>query len=281
MALSLTKNTAQIKNEILEFGINPEFIDRKVIGNTNGLYFAIEGIKDFNEKELRENLKSGEIDILFLEDFLDKTQKALFVFDMDSTLIKEEVIDELARQNGVYEKVAEVTEKAMQGELDFNEALKMRCSHLKGIHENAFEKIFQSIHPNQGVELFLKEVKEFPSVLAVFSGGFIPVVERFAKKFGFDEFRANKLEVKDNLLTGEVIGEIVNKTKKKEYLLEVKEKYSIENSQVIAIGDGSNDSEMLLSANLGIGFHPKEGLKSHLRNWVDFVGMETLLFLYM
>jgi phosphoserine phosphatase len=231
------------------------------------------------QSKIRNNFQNSMSDFLFIDAFINPKKEFLFAFDMDSTLIQQEVIDELARANGVYSQVAEITERAMQGELDFNSALRARCELLKGVSTNTFEEVFQIITPSQGVDSFLRSIKSYPSRLAVFSGGFVPIVRKFAEIYSFDEYRANTLEEQNRILTGNVIGEIVNRQKKKEYLLEVQTKYKIETSQVVAVGDGSNDLDMLQSAGIGIGFHPKEGLKKQIQNWLDFAGMDALEFL--
>lgn len=228
---------------------------------------------------IRRKLANLQIDLLAVENLLDSRMESLFVFDMDSTLIEQEVIDELARANQVYDKVAEITERAMQGELDFDAALRERCKLLAGVTEDIFEIVYNKITPSQGVDFFLKNIKTYPSRLAVFSGGFVPIVQRFANQYNFDEYRANVLEIEEGKLTGKVIGEIVNRQKKKEYLLAVQDKFQIPTSQVVAIGDGSNDTDMLLTAGVGVGFHPKEGLKKNISNWIEFSGMEAVLFL--
>ncbi|MDX1957033.1 MAG: phosphoserine phosphatase SerB [Leptospiraceae bacterium] len=233
------------------------------------------------ENQIREELSKEKIDILFLEEFLSKDSKTLFQFDMDSTLIKEEVIDELARMSGIYEKVAEITKNAMQGNLDFNSSLKERVKLLKGIPNNTFEELYQRLTANDGVKEFTHEIKNFQSIRTIVSGGFIPIVEKFAKENSFQEFRANQLEIDDNdRFTGKVLGEIINKEKKRNLLIEFRDKYEITKSQTVAVGDGSNDSEMILEAGIGIGFHAKQGLKDVIRNWIDYHSMESLIALY-
>ncbi len=251
--------------------------------NQNGVfcyYWESEFDLNLDHQSKIRNVNTGvETDFLFINKLLDTKKESLFAFDMDSTLIEQEVIDELARANGVYSQVAEITERAMQGELDFNSALKARCELLKGVSTQTFEDVYKTITPSKGVDSFLRSIKSYPCRLAVFSGGFVPIVQKFAKTYSFDEYRANHLEEQNGILTGNVMGEIVNRQKKKDYLLEVQTKYNIETSQVVAVGDGSNDLDMLKSAGTGIGFHPKEGLKKQIHNWFDFSGMDALLFL--
>ncbi|EMM70588.1 phosphoserine phosphatase SerB [Leptospira weilii str. 2006001855] len=199
---------------------------------------------------------------------------------MDSTLIQQEVIDELAKLAGVYEEVASVTKEAMEGDLDFHEALKKRCVYLKGLSSSIFTELYPKLKLNVGVENLLKGLKEKSTKTAVFSGGFTDILEMFQKQYGIDEIRANVLEVQDGQLSGNVIGDIVDKNKKFEYLKMIRDLEGISHSQVVAVGDGANDALMLNEAGIGIGFHAKEGLKRLIANWVDFAPLDVLLFLF-
>jgi phosphoserine phosphatase len=199
---------------------------------------------------------------------------------MDSTLIKEEVIDELAREKGVYEQVAAVTKEAMEGNLDFDSALRKRCSHLVGMEENIFDYIFDRLTPNDGVEAVLPLIQKDKGMIAIFSGGFVPIIEKFAKKFSVTLFSANQLEMENGFTTGKVLGTIVNKNRKRDLLIQHREENKISISQTVAVGDGSNDSLMLNEAGIGIGFHAKSGLKKEILNWVDHHSMLSLLFLF-
>ena len=253
----------------------------KKINNLYGYYIYTK--LDYNEEyiiKLREQLSSYSIDLLYLTNLLTQNKKSLFVFDMDSTLIQEEIIDEIARLKNVYNEVATITEEAMQGKLDFSESLIKRCFLLKGSHINIFETIYKNITLNPGVERFIEFCKNNDIYLVILSGGFSTILEMFKKEFDISDFRANSLEIIDKHLTGNLTGEIIDNVKKKEYLLFFKNKYNIDLYQVIAIGDGSNDLMMLKEAAIGIGYKPKDGLKKHLINWVNFVSMDFLCFLY-
>ena len=257
-----------------------EFREKK-INNLYGYYIYTK--LDYNKEyiiKLREQLSSHCIDLLYLTNLLSLNKKSLFVFDMDSTLIQEEIIDEIARLKNVYNEVATITEEAMQGKIDFSESLIKRCSLLKGSHINIFETIYKNITLNPGVERFIEFYKKNDIFFVVLSGGFTPILEMFKNEFDITDFRANSLEIIDKHLTGNLTGEIIDKVKKKEYLLFFKNKYKIESNQIIAIGDGSNDLMMLQEATIGIGYNPKDGLKKHLINWVSYVSMDFLCFLY-
>jgi phosphoserine phosphatase len=199
---------------------------------------------------------------------------------MDSTLIQQEVIDEIAKENGVYEEVSKVTLEAMEGKLNFDEALKKRCELLKGISTETFERVYSRLQLNLGVEFFLKNRKNYLIKVAVLSGGFEPILQRFQREYRIEFFKANLLEEENQILTGKVLGEIINAEKKEKYLLEIAQKERIPLSQVVAIGDGSNDSLMLNRAGIGIGFHAKDGLKRKIQNWIEYFGMEILFFLF-
>jgi phosphoserine phosphatase len=274
------KNNFSIELIRKELSFSVEARDKN-IKDLYGYYIFTE--KDYKKEyiiNLREQLTEYSIDFLYLPNLLSLEKKSLFVFDMDSTLIQEEIIDEIARFRNVYNEVANITEEAMQGKLDFKESLMKRCALLNGTHISVFESIYKNINLNPGVKNFINFCKKNDIFFIVLSGGFSPILEMFKNEYCITDFRANSLEIKDNLLTGNLIGEIVDKVKKKEYLLFFKNIYSIDPLQVIAIGDGSNDLLMLQEATIGIGYNPKVGLKKDLLNWVRFVPMDFLCFLY-
>lgn len=252
---------------------------------TQGLWSCIEWkiSRKLDRSELiavREIFAKRNSDLLQVDKLLDAKKKSFFAFDMDSTLIQQEVIDELARMAGVYDEVASVTKEAMEGNLDFHEALKKRCAHLKGLSSSIFTELYPTLSLNIGVENLLKGLKENQSRTAVFSGGFTDILEIFQKRYGIDEVYANVLERENGQLSGNVVGDIVDKNKKLEYLKMIRDREGISSSQVVAVGDGANDSLMLNEAGIGIGFHAKEGLKKLILNWVDFAPMDSLLFLF-
>ncbi|HFU3984855.1 TPA: phosphoserine phosphatase SerB [Streptococcus suis] len=183
--------------------------------------------------------------------------KGLLVMDVDSTLILEEGIDLLGEEAGVGEEVAAITERAMRGELDFEEALRERVALLKGLPVTVFDRIMEKIHFTPGATDLVAELKNRGYKVAVVSGGFHETVDRVAAKLELDYVRANRLEVVDGLLTGQVLGEIVTKETKKACL----EAWAVENglelSQTIAMGDGANDLPMIQRAGIGVAFCAK------------------------
>ncbi|HFI0635054.1 TPA: phosphoserine phosphatase SerB [Streptococcus suis] len=183
--------------------------------------------------------------------------RGLLVMDVDSTLILEEGIDLLGEEAGVGEEVAAITERAMRGELDFEEALRERVALLKGLPVTVFDRIMEKIHFTPGAADLVAELKNRGYKVAVVSGGFHETVDRLAAQLELDYVRANRLEVVDGLLTGQVLGEIVTKETKKACL----EAWAVENglelSQTIAMGDGANDLPMIQRAGIGVAFCAK------------------------
>lgn len=226
----------------------------------------------------RTSLSAFQLDILYLETPPQKNKKTLFVFDMDSTLIKQEVIDELARRAGVFGEVSRITEEAMQGNLDFETSLRRRCSLLRGISEEIFNELYPFLELNQGVMEFFEDSFFQASKKVVLSGGFSPILKSFTRDYKFSDYRANTLVVRDGLLTGELDGEIIDSRKKKEYLHYFSELYEIE--QVFAIGDGANDTGMINSTPFGFGFKPKEGLKRGITNWIEYTPLYGILSIF-
>ncbi len=292
LLLILTDNPEEIRKEILLgkgsfVSLKPEetFLLSSAPTRTRGEWGCIEWkiSRNLNLQELielRAIFAERNSDLLQVDCLLDSKEKSFFVFDMDSTLIQQEVIDELARLAGVYEEVASVTKEAMEGNLDFQEALKKRCVYLKGLSSSIFKELYPKLKLNIGVEDLLRGLKEKGSKTAVFSGGFTDILEMFQKRYEINEIRANVLERQNGQFSGNVVGDIVDKNKKFEYLKTIRDREGISPSQVVAVGDGANDALMLNEAGIGIGFHAKEGLKKLIVNWVDFAPMDTLLFLF-
>ena len=195
--------------------------------------------------------------------------KGLCVMDVDGTLILEEVIDLLGREAGREAEISQITSRAMRGELDFDSSLRKRVSFLEGLPVSVFEKVFNSIHLSPNAQKFIYILQKNGIQVGLVSGGFTPIVDRLAKSLGISYFSANKLEVKDGLLTGKLMGEIISPQVKKETLEKWREKLKLPQERTIAIGDGANDLLMLKSAGLGIAFCGKEVLKKEIPNHVD------------
>ena len=195
--------------------------------------------------------------------------KGLCVMDVDGTLILEEVIDLLGTEAGREEEISQITSQAMRGELDFESSLRKRVSLLEGLPISVFDKIFNTIHLSPNAQEFISILQKNGILVGLVSGGFTPIVERLAKFLSISYFSANQLEVKDGLLTGELVGQIISPQVKKETLEQWREKLKLPQERTIAIGDGANDLLMLKSAGLGIAFCAKEVLKKEIPNHVD------------
>ena len=195
--------------------------------------------------------------------------KGLCVMDVDGTLILEEVIDLLGREAGCEEEISQLTSHAMRGELDFESSLRKRVSFLEGLPVSVFEKVFNSIHLTPNAQEFVSILQQNGILVVLVSGGFIPIVERLAKTLGIAYFSANQLEVKDGLLTGKLVGKIINPKVKKETMEKWREELKLPQERTVAIGDGANDLLMLKSVGLGIAFCAKEVLKKEIQYHVD------------
>ena len=195
--------------------------------------------------------------------------KGLCVMDVDGTLILEEVIDLLGREAGREEEISQITSQAMRGELDFESSLRKRVSLLAGLPVSVFDKVFNSIQLTPNAQKFISILQKNGILVGLVSGGFTPIVERLAKSFGIAYFSANQLEVKDGLLTGKLVGQIINPEIKKETLEKWREELKLPQERTVAIGDGANDLLMLKSAGLGIAFCAKEVLKKEIQHHVD------------
>ncbi|MEZ7639389.1 MULTISPECIES: phosphoserine phosphatase SerB [Streptococcus] len=195
--------------------------------------------------------------------------KGLCVMDVDGTLILEEVIDLLGREVGCEEEIAQLTSRAMRGELDFESSLIKRVSFLEGLPVSVFEKVFNTIHLTSNAQEFISILQKNGILVGLVSGGFIPIVERLAKSLGITYFSANQLEVKDGLLTGKLVGKMISPEIKQATLEQWRKELQLPKERTVAIGDGANDLLMLKSAGLGIAFCAKEVLKQEIPHHVD------------
>ena len=195
--------------------------------------------------------------------------KGLCVMDVDGTLILEEVIDLLGREVGREEEISQITSRVMRGELDFESSLRKRVSFLEGLPVSVFDKAFDSIHLSPNAQKFISILQTNGILVGLVSGGFTPIVGRLAKSLSISYFSANQLEVKDGLLTGKLVGQIINPQVKKDTLEQWRKELQLPKDRTVAIGDGANDILMLKSAGLGIAFCAKEVLKQEIPNHVD------------
>ncbi len=218
-------------------------------------------------------------DVALQREGLMRRSKRLVVMDMDSTLIQQEVIDELARRYGVFDKVAAITERAMNGELDFDDALRARVALLAGAPATILGDVQDALAFTPGAEHLVRVLKRLGYRLALISGGFIELAEPIRQQLGLDYAFANQLEVQGGKLTGKVIGPIVNRQRKAELLESLAQAERIALDQVIAIGDGANDLDMLNRAGLGIAFNAKQVVREQAQYNITQRNLNAILYL--
>ncbi len=223
--------------------------------------------------------KQLEIDCSFQKDNMYRRTRRLICFDMDSTLIQTEVIDELAKYAGVGEKVKEITESAMRGEIDFKESFTKRVSLLKGLDASVMQEIAENLPMTEGLERVMLALKKYGYKIAILSGGFTYFGQYMQRKFNIDYVYANELEVDDDgKLTGHYVGEIVDGRRKAELLRLIAQVEKLDLEQTIAVGDGANDLPMLSLAGLGIAFHAKPKVTANARQSINTIGLDGVLY---
>lgn len=222
---------------------------------------------------------SLDADVAFQEDNVYRRNRRLVCFDMDSTLIEAEVIDELAKAAGVGDQVIEITEAAMRGELDFNESFTRRMALLKGLDESVLQGVAENLKITEGAAHLISTLKNLGYKTAILSGGFNYFGRYLQEKLGIDYVYANELPIVDGKVTGEVSGIIVDGARKAELLREIAEQEGINLEQVIAVGDGANDLPMLSIAGLGIAFRAKPLVKAEAKQSISNLGLDAILYL--
>ncbi len=222
-----------------------------------------------------------QLDFAFVPPASKLADFGLVVMDMDSTLITIECIDEIADMQGLKPQVAEITEAAMRGELDFAESLRRRVALLKGLDERALQRVYdERLQLSNGAETMLVALKKHGIKTLLVSGGFVFFTERLQHRLGLDFTHANTLEILHGKLTGKVLGDIVDAQAKADLLVKVRDELNLKPAQVIALGDGANDLKMLAQAGVGIAFHAKPVVRSQARYALNFVGLDGLLNFY-
>ena len=236
-----------------------------------------------NPQQFRNSLlelaSQHDIDIAYQEDNIYRRNRQLVVFDMDSTLIDAEVIDELAKEAGVGDQVAAITEAAMQGQIDFKQSFTQRMALLKGLDASVLQSVAERLELNEGAEHLLKTLKQLGFKTAIVSGGFTFFGRYLQTILGVDYVYANELDVEDGLVTGNIKGEIIDGQRKADLLLELADREGLVLEQVIAVGDGANDLPMLNIAGLGIAFRAKPLVKASAKQSISNLGLDGILYL--
>jgi len=230
-------------------------------------------------RKFMEISQIAEIDISFHVDNIYRKNRKLVVFDMDSTLIQAEVIVELAKLAGVGDEVDRITESAMRGEIDFKESFRKRVALLKGLKEEQLVKLTKELPLTEGADLVAKTLKNLGYKLGILSGGFRFVGEYLKDRLNFDYVYANELDIEDGVVTGRVVGDIVDGEMKATLLRQLAQKENIALAQTIAVGDGANDLPMIGLAGLGVAFNAKPIVRQETSNAISSVGLDGLLYL--
>ena len=235
-----------------------------------------------NHEEMQRNLMQLgtelAMDFSFQKDNMYRRMRRLICFDMDSTLIQTECIDELAERAGVGDQVRAITESAMRGEIDFKESFTQRVALLKGLDESVMKEIAENLPITEGVERLMFVLKRYGYKIAILSGGFTYFGEYLQKKFGIDYVYANELEIIDGKLTGRYLGDVVDGKRKAELLRLIAQVEKVDIAQTIAVGDGANDLPMLSLAGLGIAFHAKPKVVANAKQSINTIGLDGVLY---
>lgn len=285
------EHIARVSEITARYGLNIDHIDRLSGRIPEGLpadqgkgciEFSVRGDADDPAQLRAEFLTIAQqlnVDIAFQQDSIFRRNRRLVVFDMDSTLIDAEVIDELAKAAGVGDQVSAITERAMRGELDFKASFRERMALLKGLPECVLEEIAGSLRLTEGAETLISQLRRLGYKTAILSGGFSYFAERLQKRLGIDYVYANALPIENGLLTGGVEEPIVDGQRKADLLRELAQREGISLEQTIAVGDGANDLPMLSIAGLGVAFRAKPLVKQSAKQAISTLGLDGILYL--
>ena len=243
--------------------------------------FSVRGTPKNKECMKAEFMKLStelEVDISFQEDSMYRRMRRLICFDMDSTLIETEVIDELAIRAGVGDQVKAITEAAMRGEIDFCESFRQRCALLKGLDVSVMQEIAENLPITEGVDRLMRILKKVGFKIAILSGGFTYFGNFLKQKYNIDYVYANELEIENGKLTGNHVGDIVDRKRKAELLRLIAQVENVDIRQTVAVGDGANDLPMISIAGLGIAFHAKPKVKATAKQSISTIGLDGILY---
>ena len=256
-------------------------LDEKKASTRACIEFSVRGTPN-NRQSMQEELmklsRDLDMDFSFQLDDMYRRMRRLICFDMDSTLIRTEVIDELAERAGVGQQVREITERAMRGEIDFIESFRERVALLKGLDESVMQEIAENLPTTEGVERLMYVLKRYGYKIAILSGGFTYFGNYLKNKFGIDYVYANELEIVDGKLTGRYLGEVVDGRRKAELLRLIAQVENVDIRQTIAVGDGANDLPMISLAGLGIAFHAKPKVVANAQQSINTTGLDGVLY---
>lgn len=243
--------------------------------------FSVRGTPRDKEQMKADFMKLSaeqEMDISFQEESMYRRMRRLICFDMDSTLIETEVIDELALRAGVGDQVKAITEAAMRGEIDFCESFRQRCALLKGLDVSVMQEIAENLPITEGVDRLMRILKKVGFKIAILSGGFTYFGNYLKQKYNIDYVYANELEVENGKLTGRHVGDIVDGKRKAELLRLIAQVENVDIRQTVAVGDGANDLPMISIAGLGIAFHAKPKVKATAKQSISTIGLDGILY---
>jgi phosphoserine phosphatase len=273
----------RVTGVIVKFGLNIDSIERLSEGEFGCVEMLVSSTRELDRTDLKKELlaiaRQLGVDIALQAEGLYRRAKRMVVLDMDSTLIQSEVIDEFAREVGKYDEVAAITEEAMRGEMNYDESLRRRCAKLEGLTTEDIERVFSRIHLTPGADDLIRVLKNLGYRVALISGGFMCIAERFKEKLGIDYAYANTLEVVNGKCTGKVLPPVVNPERKADLLEVIAQKEEIHLDQVIAVGDGANDLLMLERAGLGIAFNAKPAVREKADTSLSQKNLRSILYL--
>lgn len=284
------QNIADVSGVVSQYGLNIDAIkrltgrmplDEKDSRTKSCIEFSVRGMLTPEQRqEFQQALLAagGGIDLSFQKDDIYRRSRRLICFDMDSTLIHTECIDELAERAGVGDQVRAITESAMRGEIDFTESFTRRVALLKGLDVSVMEDIARNLPFNEGLERMMTILKRVGYKTAILSGGFTYFGKYLQQRFGFDYVYANDLEIEDGKLTGRYSGEVVDGRRKAELLRLLCQFENINLEQAVAVGDGANDLPMLSLAGLGIAYHAKPKVKANAKQSISTIGLDGILY---
>lgn len=284
------KQIASISRVVAEQGMNIDDIKRltgRIPLDENArtpkasVEFSVRGTPLDKEKMKASFMKLAselEMDISFQQDSMYRRMRRLICFDMDSTLIQTEVIDELAMRAGVGDQVKAITEAAMRGEIDFKESFRQRCALLKGLNVSVMREIAENLPITEGVDRLMYVLKKVGFKIAILSGGFTYFGNYLKQRYHIDYVYANELEIENGKLTGNYVGDIVDGNRKAELLRLIAQVENVDIRQTVAVGDGANDLPMISIAGLGIAFHAKPKVKENANQSISTIGLDGILY---